>query len=135
MPTIQRASLTDVVMGNLLGNVQNAVLIRICDPCTELPDVTDPRFTSQIVVDFMDVEHSRDLGWEFRLQPAQAQLIAFTLRAAMEAGRDVVVHCRMGQSRSAGVCEAAEEIGFTYLNGHPGFNLLVAHLVSQELQP
>lgn len=132
MPTIQRASLTDVVMGHLIGPVQNAVLIRICDPCTELPVVSDPRFVRQITLDFLDVVYG-DRGFEFHIQPAQAQEAATALQVAYENGQDVVVHCRQGLSRSAGVCEAARQIGFDYINPCPGFNPLVEAMVSEEI--
>lgn len=116
MPWIARCSLKDIEIGNHIEPT-NCILIQIVDPDLEFPE---PRFKSRFKeiyqYKFLDLEEGEG---ELAISAEQAKSIADILESDITYNTNILVHCVMGVSRSGGVCEAAESIGFEYL--HDGF--------------
>lgn len=129
MPWIARCSLSDIEIGNH-RDPNNCILIQIVDHDMEFPE---PRFKTRFgeiyQYKFLDIDEG-----SYVITPEQALSIASTLKFGIIYNANILVHCVMGVSRSGGVCEAAESIGFEYL--HDGFlcpNLTVKRMIIKEL--
>lgn len=112
---IENASAEDVAIGNHFDPGENSVLIQILDPGYDFPN---PKHTFAQVYKFsfcdwqkMSPPYSGAEKHEL-IQESHASEIADALLEAIDKKMNVIVHCFMGRSRSAGVCEAAKALGF-----------------------
>lgn len=125
MPTIINISQDRFVSGDYPAPRPGAVAIQIGDWLENLPSQSVHQFSRAHQFAFLDVEPG-DIAADAGISRDQAQQIAEVLQYALHRNLDVVVHCRLGQSRSAAVALAGQWVGFTPIGDTSGANDFVA---------
>lgn len=130
---IQNVSMRDIKCGDYHGHGVGTMLIQITDPAYEPPQPHDP-FELVYQFEFLDLERDDYTEEEgFKCQPHQAKQLVQLLQYALDNELNVVVHCHAGVCRSGAVCEVGVMMGFEDLYYFRSPNLLVKHLMMQEL--
>lgn len=118
---------------------EGSVMISINDPCSaDYMRFNNADIYHKIIkFEFLDIgfecESSDDgMAW-FRITYTQADEIASTLMESLAEGRDVVVHCNTGLSRSGAVVSAGIHLGFTEVHSNRQPNLYVLHEVLRAI--
>lgn len=132
MPFIQNISRSDCMSGNHLPVTERDVLIQISCPPAD-PPAPLCRFGQVHQFWFDDIEEEEGRHCEQGITTEQAAQIASILTSALSEGRNIIVHCNRGVSRSGAVALVGESIGFT-CGSVTDFNNRVAQLVSNAIQ-
>ena len=133
MPWIQNISLSEVIQGHHYDPGINSMLIQIVDPGIEFPR---PKYTfkERHQFFFLDIEAGdRSIDESWRCSPEQAKQLVECLQHALENSMNVVVHCHAGICRSGAVVEVGVIMGFQDTEGFRSPNLLVKHLMMENL--
>ena len=110
MQNISKCSLKEIENG-IHQEPTNTILIQIVDIGMVFPKAYYLHIFEEIYqFKFMDFDIEKD----FAISNTQAEDIANILINAKKSSHNVLVHCVMGVSRSGGVCEAAQSIGFIF---------------------
>jgi predicted protein tyrosine phosphatase len=130
MPTIQNVSRIDIRTGEHLFTGRD-ILIQISDPPADPPT---PLLAFHAVHPFWfdDIETEEGTHCEQGITPEQAAEIASILRNALIEGRNVIVHCNAGLSRSGAVAQAGEAIGFASGGRNQSPNERVLRLITER---
>lgn len=146
IPTIRHIALDEYTSKSYLDTEvpirQGAYLIQVLDFCEDFPPV-DPIFAESVKFSFLDIEETGiirhnnniiDLR-ECAINDLQASAIVSLLKIAKENLTDVVVHCKLGASRSAAIAKVAvESLGFRYVKHKFSSTIYANKLVVAKLQ-
>lgn len=132
MPTIINISQDRFASGNYPAPRPGAVAIQIGDWIENLPSQSAHQFSSAHQLAFLDVEPG-DVAFDAGITEEQARQIAAVLQYALRRDLDVVVHCRLGRSRSAAVALAGQWVGFTPIGDTSEANDFVATSILEFL--
>lgn len=125
---IQNVSMADVRRGDHSNPGINATLIQIVDPDMEFP-VPDFDFGESNIYQFkfLDIE---EVGPN-SIKQEDAERIIQILHTSLDEGRNVVVHCVAGVSRSAAIVEIGILMGFRDAGEYRCPNKLVLRMLSE----
>lgn len=128
VPWIQNVSMADVRKGDHYNPGINATLIQIVDPDMEFP-VPDFDFGESNIYQFkfLDIE---EVGPN-SIKQDDAEKIVQILHTSLDEGRNVVVHCVAGVSRSAAIVEIGILMGFRDAGEYRCPNKLVLRMLSE----
>lgn len=106
-PFIQNCSLADIEKALHYDSGDRGVLIQIVDNDMDFPK---PKHHFELIYQFkfLDIEEDNELA----ISDFQAKEIAGILKYALQARRNVIVHCVAGVCRSGAVIQAGVDIGF-----------------------
>jgi len=100
----------------------NAALISICDPGADRPALQTGEWAEILDLQFHDInspEPRDELWWQSwakdgYLVPSRENAASICQFVRRNWARSIIVHCEMGLSRSAAVCEVLVRLGWAY---------------------
>ena len=134
MAFIQNCAASDIQSGLFYKDPgTNSMLISIADPGSWRPEAM-PYFAERHDFEFLDIEKDdKVFDEECRVSKEQAIELVRLLQHALSTDMNVIVHCTAGICRSGAVTEIGVMMGFDDTKRYRQPNLLVKHLMMQEL--
>lgn len=111
MPYIENISLRQAVKGDHWNRGQDSVLIQIVNPAYGFPN-PGVKFSEVFQFEILDAEDRDSFHEDAKFSKEQAAQIVKILVDALNANKNVTVHCHMGVSRSGAVAIIGSFIGF-----------------------
>jgi predicted protein tyrosine phosphatase len=130
----------------LLRAPARAALVSIRDPGTHRPAYEPRQWPDLLELEFHDItsEEPRDEAWwqswakQGYLVPCRENALSICQFVRRHWDRSIIVHCEMGLSRSAAVCEVLVGLGWAYQStrseGRRLANRRLVHLLQQEFE-
>ena len=133
MPTIENISMIAFANGVHTEYGDNTIAIQILDPCGSRP-TPNKSFSEIHQFEFLDIDNPNDTDFgEFAITEEQAKRLCEILLNALDAGKNIVVHCTVGVCRSGAVVEVASMIGFAPIHNNRIPNTLVKRRMMKVL--
>ena len=132
MPYIENISLRQAVKGDHWNRGQDSVLIQIVNPAYGFPN-TSTKFSEVFQFEILDAEDRDNFHEDAKFSTEQAAQIVKILVDALDANKNVTVHCHMGISRSGAVALIGSFIGFELRTKNQVPNRLMQKLMEREL--
>lgn len=115
MPTVEHVDMHDVARGRHATLPEGAALIQVVDPDMDWPTPM-AQFRYILRLKFLDIDpQADDTPDTWAMSESQARAVDAFLAEALREGRNVLVHCVHGSSRSGAIAAHAQSQGFECL--------------------